>query len=102
QFKLREGVKFHNGEPWNARAGKFTIDLIPTFTRSTARSAVGEIAGTEIVDEYTLNVITKSPSGIAIWNLSHATMYPPTWSAESGRCVVVKNFHASFPADFPL
>ena len=25
-FKLREGVSFHDGEPWNAQAAKFNLD----------------------------------------------------------------------------
>ena len=28
RFKLRQGVSFHNGEPFNAEAVKFTIDSI--------------------------------------------------------------------------
>ena len=27
RFKLTPGVKFHNGEPWNAAAAKFSIDF---------------------------------------------------------------------------
>src|SRR5258708_8947716 len=30
QFKLRQGVTFHNGEPFNAHAVKFTVDRLIT------------------------------------------------------------------------
>jgi ABC-type transport system substrate-binding protein len=33
QFKLREGVTFHNGEPWNAEAAAFSINSRATPAR---------------------------------------------------------------------
>ncbi len=57
-FNLREGVKFHNGAPWNAAAAKFGIDYNGGPTNpSAAISWTGPDVVGEVVDDLTLGVV---------------------------------------------
>jgi len=64
-FKLREGVKFHTGNPFNADAVKYSIER--TIERGMGASfiwhAVDEI---RVVDEYTVEFILKYPAPLDI------------------------------------
>lgn len=62
QFKLREGVSFHNGEPFNADAVVFSVKrIISPELNSEQLSNVGTITDAEKVDDMTVNVITSGP-----------------------------------------
>jgi peptide/nickel transport system substrate-binding protein len=62
QFKLRKGVKFHNGEEFNAEAVKFSVErVINPEQKSPSRGQNVLIERVEIVDPYTVNIITKKP-----------------------------------------
>lgn len=67
RFHLRRDVKFSNGEPMNAAAVKATYDYWRSeegqvFSQSKTMSRF--VASTEIVDEFTIDVITPSPDPI--------------------------------------
>lgn len=65
QFKLREGIAFHNGEPFNADSVVASIDRIinPDFA-SEQLSFFATIVSAEAVDETTVNIITDEPDPI--------------------------------------
>lgn len=85
QIKLRRGVKFHNGEPFDAESVKFTVETI-TDKKIKARTArnYGFIKKVEIVDSHTVNVITNGPFPITLNNLSQLHMLPPRLIREKG------------------
>jgi peptide/nickel transport system substrate-binding protein len=61
-FKLQQGVKFHDGTPFNAQAAKYNFDrmLDPKFP-SARRSELGTVTSAEAVDSYTLRLILSRP-----------------------------------------
>jgi peptide/nickel transport system substrate-binding protein len=72
QFRLRENVKFHNGEPFDAEAVKFSVDRLlgrvdKSFLPPTvAWHAYDTVNKAEPVDRHTVNVITKVPDPIVL------------------------------------
>lgn len=85
QFKLRQGVKFHNGEPFNAEAVKYSVMRpLSDETPGDARSTYSIITDVEIVDDYTVNIKTKSPDPALIARMSGfaMTMVAPKWAAQ--------------------
>jgi peptide/nickel transport system substrate-binding protein len=85
QFKLREGVTFHNGEPFNAESVKYSIEstLDPEKGYRNA-SWIREIDRVEILDDYTVNIITKNPFRSLLYNLGWIYMLEPKAAEELG------------------
>lgn len=63
QFMLRKGVKFHNGEPLNAETVKFSIGRTSPFgdDKVHTRAVFSTLDRIDVVDEYTVNFVTKVP-----------------------------------------
>ena len=62
QFKLRRNVKFHNGEPFDAAAVKFSIErMLNPQQAAPGRTSIATIDRVEVVDPLTVNVVTKAP-----------------------------------------
>jgi ABC-type transport system substrate-binding protein len=62
RFRLREGVTFHNGEPWNAAAAKMGIDWHGdknTAGHGTGAYGFHEVISGEVVDDLTLDVVCE-------------------------------------------
>lgn len=88
RFKLRSGVKFHNGEPFNADAAVFSINrIIDPNTKSQWIGVVNTIIGAKKVDNLTVDVFTKAPDPIFLSRLWAIVMMAPNWTKEVGKQV---------------
>ena len=62
EFSLRSGVKFHNGEPFDAQSVKATMDYIKDPANKTHYAARWNLVKeVQIVDPYTVRFITEKP-----------------------------------------
>jgi peptide/nickel transport system substrate-binding protein len=85
QFKLRRGVVFHDGEPFNAAAVRFTIErVLDPEQKSPNRATIGEIARVEVLDDATVNVVTARPYAPLLNRLVDFPILPPRYTAEKG------------------
>jgi peptide/nickel transport system substrate-binding protein len=59
QYKLREGVQFSNGEPFNAEQVKFSFDrVMAPDSDSMRKGETRYVSSVEVVDDYTVNFHT--------------------------------------------
>jgi len=82
RFTLKEGVTFHNGEPFNADAVKFSLDRITS--EEFGSLIVGyfkDYASSNVIDEFTVDVITNQTSPDFLDALTYVAMLPPVFTA---------------------
>jgi len=84
-FKLRQDVKFHNGEPFNADAVVFSWERAKDagFEYSDQWQ---EASAVEKIDDYTVKITTPEPNALFMSILFDAwAMVPPGYFAEVGQ-----------------
>jgi peptide/nickel transport system substrate-binding protein len=96
EFKLRKGVKFDNGEPFNAECVKFTIErgLNP---KCPQRPTVSWIKEVKVIDDYTVRLITAKPYPVALQRLANFQMLPVKWFKEKGDDYVATHANGTGP-----
>ncbi len=91
-IRLRKGVTFHNGEPFNAEAVKTTFEFVLNpKNKAITRTLIDRIEKIEIVDDYTVKLITKEPFITLPENLIEVFIAPPKLVKEKGMASLSAN-----------
>jgi peptide/nickel transport system substrate-binding protein len=98
QIKLRSGVKFHNGEPFDSRSVKFTLERLSTPGDKAGGhvmfSSFGGIERVDTPDPLTVTIRTKRPDPVLPARLAQtfgAQMIPAEYTTKVGYPGLAKN-----------
>lgn len=101
ELKLRQGVKFHNGEEFNADAVKFSLErLIDPKNKLAQASYFNNIKKCEVVDPLTIRFTTDGPDPIFLARMTNLLVLPPKYFAEKGVDYFSKNPVGTGPYKF--
>ena len=75
-FKLRKGVKFHNGQPFVAGDVKYSYErVLDPATKSTQTSALTSISKIDVPDDSTVKITLKQPNSafvVGLWSANYS------------------------------
>jgi peptide/nickel transport system substrate-binding protein len=85
-IKLRPGVKFQDGEPFDAEAAKFSLERHMTMPSSFRKSELASVDHVEVVDPLTIKLVLKTPFSPLISQLTDRAgmMVSPKAAREEG------------------
>jgi peptide/nickel transport system substrate-binding protein len=85
-IKLRPDVKFHDGEPFDAEAAKFSLDRHLTLPTSFRKPELAALDHVDVVDPLTIKLVLKTPYSPLIAQLTDRAgmMVSPKAAKEAG------------------
>src|SRR3569832_1564094 len=85
-IKLRPGVKFHDGEPFNAETAKFSLERHLTLSGSFRKPELASVDHIEVVGPLTVKLVLKSPFSPLLAQLTDRAgmMMSPKAAKEAG------------------
>ena len=93
RFKLRQGVKFHNGEEFDAQSVKFSFDrALDPATKSPYVSRISAIKQVTVVDKYTVDLKTATPFPTMLYSVYEASfaalIVPPKYVKDNDPAIL--------------
>jgi peptide/nickel transport system substrate-binding protein len=80
EFKLRKGITFSNGEPFNAEVVKYNFErvagLMPGAKKTLNARDFKSIKEVDIIDDYTVRIVTKYPDPLLLSYAATKYMVP--------------------------
>ncbi|WP_136656760.1 ABC transporter substrate-binding protein [Nitratireductor sp. XY-223] len=83
RFKLREGVKFHDGADFTAEDVKFSYERASS-EESDVSSWFAPVSEVIVVDDYTVDIMTKQPNPIFPDSIANWMIMDSGWAAGNG------------------
>jgi len=85
-IKLRPGVKFHDGEPFDAEAAKFSLERHLSMQGSFRKPELATVDHVDVVDPLTIKLVLKTPFSPLIAQLTDRAgmMVSPKAAKEAG------------------
>jgi peptide/nickel transport system substrate-binding protein len=85
-IKLRPNVKFHDGEPFDAEAAKFSLERHLNFPTSFRKPELATVDHVDVVDPLTIKLVLKTPYSPLIAQLTDRAgmMVSPKAAKEAG------------------
>ena len=102
RFKLREGVKFTNGETFNAEAVKVNfarMDIAPFNSVQQLHDQTG-LKEVRVVDDYTIELVTEKPTVNMLYWLEEAFIAAPKYITDTSPDAVASAPVGSGPYKF--
>jgi peptide/nickel transport system substrate-binding protein len=91
RFKLRQGVKFHDGSPFNAEVARYSLErFVDPNTKNPEAAVLKPITSVKVVDDATLELTTDGPFAATLTALQNAFIMSPTAVQAAGDQVAKK------------
>lgn len=89
EFRLKRGVRFHNGDPFTAEDVRYTLDRVIREggldgRTSPRKGLLGRLAGVTVIDSHTVHIRTENPWPILPLMLTLQEMVPKRYMERVG------------------